>query len=83
MTKRAQLSPLLATFFSAACECDDFCDPFMDDAGVCVEQGGQWVRMNQNFDHIGNAMMTLFEISTTEGWVDVMYAAMDATGRDV
>jgi hypothetical protein len=52
----------------------------MDDAGVCVEQGGMWVNMNQHFDDIGSAVRSLFEISTTEGWVDVMYAAMDATG---
>ena len=37
----------------------------------------------QNFDNVGNAMLTLFEISTTEGWVDVMYAAVDATGIDM
>jgi len=52
----------------------------MDDAGVCVEQGGMWVNMNQHFDDIWSAVRSLFEISTTEGWVDVMYAAMDATG---
>jgi hypothetical protein len=62
----------------AACECESFCDPFMDDAGVCVEQGGMWVNMNQHFDDIFAAVRSLFEISTTEGWVDVMYAAMDA-----
>jgi hypothetical protein len=36
--------------------------------------------LNQNFDSIGEAMLTLFEISTTEGWVDVMYAGTDARG---
>lgn len=35
--------------------------------------------MNQNFNNVWNAMLTLFEISTTEGWVDVMYSATDAT----
>jgi hypothetical protein len=64
----------------AACECSNFCESFMMDAAVCVEQGGQWVRMNQNFDHVGWGILSLVEISTTEGWVDVMYAAVDSTG---
>jgi len=37
----------------------------------------------QSFDNILLAMSCLFEISTTEGWVDVMYAAVDAEGIDM
>ena len=38
--------------------------------------GGKWEqRLSQNFDNVWNSMLTLTEISTTEGWVDVMYAA--------
>jgi hypothetical protein len=48
---------------------------------VCVENGGRWVQsLSQNFDGIGRAMLTLIEISTTEGWADVMYAAADVRG---
>jgi len=65
----------------AACECDQYCHPLIQDAALCHEQGAQWTKVvSQNFDNIENAMMTLLEISTTEGWVDVMYAATDATG---
>eukprot|EP00746_Dinoflagellata_sp_MGD_P168034 gnl/MRDRNA2_/MRDRNA2_99120_c0_seq1.p1 gnl/MRDRNA2_/MRDRNA2_99120_c0~~gnl/MRDRNA2_/MRDRNA2_99120_c0_seq1.p1 ORF type:complete len:1018 (-),score=164.15 gnl/MRDRNA2_/MRDRNA2_99120_c0_seq1:46-2886(-) len=65
----------------AACECPDFCSAYIDDAATCVEQGGQWIQaLSQNFDGIFPAMLTLFEISTTEGWVDVMYQATDARG---
>mmetsp|Transcript_35025 Transcript_35025/g.89980 ORF Transcript_35025/g.89980 Transcript_35025/m.89980 type:complete len:1901 (+) Transcript_35025:285-5987(+) len=65
----------------AACQCPDFCTPYVKDAALCYEQGGIWVStVSQNFNNVANAMMTLFEISTTEGWVDVMYAASDATG---
>ncbi len=31
----------------------------------------------QSFDNIFTAMGALYEISTTEGWVDVMIAAVD------
>lgn len=63
----------------AACQCRDFCEPLVRDAALCVEQGLQWTHsLSQNFDNIANAMLTLFEISTTEGWVDVMYVAADS-----
>eukprot|EP00931_Biecheleriopsis_adriatica_P119863 TRINITY_DN9503_c0_g1_i1.p1 TRINITY_DN9503_c0_g1~~TRINITY_DN9503_c0_g1_i1.p1 ORF type:complete len:1886 (-),score=426.27 TRINITY_DN9503_c0_g1_i1:127-5784(-) len=63
----------------AACRCRDFCEPLTKDAALCVEQGSRWTpSVSQNFDNIWNAMLTLFEISTTEGWVDVMYAAADS-----
>lgn len=65
----------------AACECPLHCEARIDDAATCVEQGGKWVQaLSQNFDNILTAMLTLFEISTTEGWVDVMYQATDARG---
>jgi hypothetical protein len=64
----------------AQCECKEFCGAGLTmDAALCVEQGGEWSEvLSQNFNNIGRAMITLFEISTTEGWVDVMYAAADS-----
>ena len=41
---------------------------------MCTEQTGRWISMHQNFDNIGWGMLSLFEIVTTEGWVDVMSA---------
>jgi len=65
----------------AQCQCADFCEPLIKDAALCVEQGGKWVQsLSQNFNNIGNSLLTLFEIMSTEGWVDVMYAAADSTG---
>ena len=32
-----------------------------------------------DFDNVANAFGTLYEISTTEGWVDVLYAGIDGT----
>jgi len=63
----------------AACQCEEFCEPLIKDAALCAEQGGSWSRaLDQNFDNIWNSLLTLFEISSTEGWVDVMYAAVDS-----
>jgi hypothetical protein len=35
-----------------------------------------------NFDNIFHGMLTLFEMSTTEGWVDIMYLGAATTGID-
>jgi hypothetical protein len=64
----------------AACTCPQYCKPHLLDGAVCIENGGRWIwKISQHFDSVGTAMLTLFEISTTEGWVDVMYTAVDAT----
>jgi len=65
----------------AQCTCEMHCEPYQLDAGVCLEQGGYWENMHQHFDNIGQAMLTLIEIATTEGWVDVMYMATDYSGQ--
>ena len=63
----------------AACECRHFCEPWIKDAALCVEQGGRWQQaLSQDFDNVFSSMLTLFEISSTEGWADVMYAACDS-----
>lgn len=48
---------------------------------VCLCLGGSWVPVvPQNFDNVLKGIALLFEISTTEGWVQVMYAAIDQRG---
>lgn len=69
----------------AQCMCDNsrhshFCRGLAYDAALCVEQGGRWVGHSQHFDNILAAMQSLFEIATTEGWVDMMYKGVDAVG---
>uniref|UniRef100_A0A7S2FHT8 Ion transport domain-containing protein n=1 Tax=Octactis speculum TaxID=3111310 RepID=A0A7S2FHT8_9STRA len=50
---------------------------------ICECLGGEWTPMvDQSFDNTGLALMALFELATTEGWVDVMYAAVDSRGID-
>ena len=41
-----------------------------------------WSSDDMNFDNIFNAMQTLFEMSTTEGWTAVMYNGVDSTSPD-
>lgn len=51
---------------------------------ICDCLGAQWAPvMAENFNHVGMAMLTFYEISTSEGWADVMMAAIDATDIDM
>lgn len=48
----------------------------------CNSAGGSWLRTAQNFDDIFQAMLTLFNVASLEGWPDVMVTALDVVGVD-
>ena len=33
---------------------------------------------NMNFDHVGAAYLSLFEVAIFKGWLDIMYGATDS-----
>lgn len=48
---------------------------------VCGWLGAAWgPTIPQNFDNTVFAMATLFEMSTTEQWLDIMYSGVDSRG---
>ena len=49
----------------------------------CIDAGGEWRNANAHFDDTFSAMLNLFQMTTTEGWVDVMYNGIDAVGIDM
>jgi Ion transport protein len=42
----------------------------------------EWTNPAQHFDHIGAAMLTLFEVSTLEMWPNIMFLVVDASPHD-
>ncbi|KAL3318747.1 hypothetical protein Ciccas_002588, partial [Cichlidogyrus casuarinus] len=42
----------------------------------------QWTLDALNYDHVGNAMLTLFVVSTFEGWPDLLYNSIDSWAED-
>ena len=42
-----------------------------------------WKSDDMNFDNVFNAMQTLFEMSTTEGWTAVMYNGVDSRSPEL
>ena len=49
----------------------------------CLNLGGEWVNSKSNFDNVPNAMLTLFIMSSTESWIDVMRQSLDSRGIDL
>lgn len=45
----------------------------------CIDYGGEWLNATGNFDDVVTAMITMFGMITTEGWLEVMWAAVDST----
>ena len=45
-------------------------------------KGGDWVNSDRNFDSIWQAIPVLCEMITTEGWLEMMYKAIDGTEVD-
>ena len=43
-------------------------------------EGGKWTNAVQNFDNTFNAMFSLFQLMTTEGWIQMMYQGIDSVG---
>jgi voltage-dependent calcium channel L type alpha-1D len=51
---------------------------------ICEWLGYDWVMLgDQQFDNILPSLASLYELSTTEGWVDVMWQSADARGLDM
>ena len=51
----------------------------VDGSGLFVVQQRLWLSRPQNFDHVLNALLTLFEVSTLEMWSEIMYNTIDGT----
>jgi voltage-dependent calcium channel T type alpha-1G len=46
------------------------------------KHGNVWINRKYNFDDLGKALMSLFVLSSRDGWVNIMYTGLDAVGVD-
>ena len=67
--------------------CNGIEDPdildLVDTKHDCLNLGGVWINSDVHFDNIFAASITLFEIATPEGWVDLMFLGVDSRGVDL
>mmetsp|Transcript_9963 Transcript_9963/g.9871 ORF Transcript_9963/g.9871 Transcript_9963/m.9871 type:complete len:326 (-) Transcript_9963:373-1350(-) len=47
----------------------------------CTKGGGEWLNYDFNYDNVGIALISLFDISTMENWPDQRNAAIDISGE--
>nr|XP_056713107.1 sodium channel protein type 5 subunit alpha-like [Euleptes europaea] len=48
----------------------------------CGSKNYSWVNNTINFNNVGNGYLALLQVATFKGWTDIMYAAVDAPGKD-
>jgi hypothetical protein len=79
-----------ASYTSPTSSWEISCCPFIENIeeitsrSLCECWGGEWTQVvSQVFDNYQYSLMAFWEISTTEGWVDLMYAAVDSNGIDM
>ncbi|KAJ8971627.1 hypothetical protein NQ314_000610, partial [Rhamnusium bicolor] len=48
----------------------------------CANHGYEWKNQKYNFDDLVQALMSLFVLSSRDGWVNIMYTGLDAVGVD-
>ncbi|XP_054454522.1 sodium channel protein type 4 subunit alpha A isoform X1 [Anoplopoma fimbria] len=41
-------------------------------------QDARWVNVKVNYDNVGQGYLSLLQVSTFKGWMDIMYAAVDS-----
>lgn len=49
----------------------------------CLSSGGEWINDIVNFDDLPQSMMSLFILSSTEGWADIMFKGVDSVDFDM
>ena len=48
----------------------------------CLNSGGYWFNAVKSFDNILVAIMTLFQMATTQGWSEIMFLCAASTSID-
>jgi hypothetical protein len=49
----------------------------------CLNVGGDWINSVLNFDNVLQSLASLFVLSSTEGWGDIMFQGVDASDIDL
>ena len=73
----------VGTFQITGSDCELLATPVLVDECRHRHNGSQfpreWESLPVNFNHIGNGILTVFEVTSGEMWPDIMYTVVDAT----
>ncbi|TRY64414.1 hypothetical protein DNTS_017110, partial [Danionella cerebrum] len=62
--------------------CEGFDTRNITNKSECLLAKYKWIRRKYNFDNLGQALMSLFVLSSKDGWVNIMYDGLDAVAVD-
>ena len=57
---------------------DRFEAEVIPDQTACLANNHSWVNSRFNFDHVGQAYLSLFQVAIFKGWTGVLYDALDS-----
>ena len=60
------------------CDKSDLASYYGINKADCLAMGGSWARWGWNFDNIIHGLITLYLLSSIEGWPEMMYTMMDS-----
>ncbi|XP_059479446.1 sodium channel protein para isoform X5 [Neocloeon triangulifer] len=52
------------------------------DRNACIAENYTWENSPMNFDHVGKAYLSLFQVATFKGWIQIMNDAIDSREVD-
>jgi Ion transport protein len=76
------VSQFKGTFFICSSDTPETLTLYINTKWDCLNAGGLWTNTVYNFDNVPNALVTLFVMSTTAGWQDVLYHTITSTDID-
>ncbi|XP_071749702.1 sodium channel protein para isoform X10 [Lepeophtheirus salmonis] len=53
---------------------------YTPDKETCLLENQYWVNSVHNFDNVGSAYLSLFQVAIFKGWTGVLYDALDSSG---
>ncbi|XP_060033754.1 sodium channel protein type 7 subunit alpha isoform X2 [Erinaceus europaeus] len=54
-----------------------------DCESLALNESFSWKKIQVNFDNVGNGFLALLQVATFNGWLDVMYSAIDSIDVDI
>ncbi|XP_076985885.1 sodium channel protein type 11 subunit alpha isoform X1 [Tamandua tetradactyla] len=54
----------------------------IENRSQCESRNLSWDPMRVNFDNVGMAYLSLLQVATFKGWIDIMCAAVDSRGKE-
>ena len=52
--------------------------PYIKTMEACLNASFLWIPADRNFDSLGNALVTMFQVATTDNWDTIMYTGIDS-----